>query len=191
MKKIITIIVLIATLISFDSKAQESYGNTLNLGAGFGYYGYVGRSLPVLHANYELAVAKNFTLAPFITLYSYSNQYYWGNGNKNYPYRYYSYRETVIPVGLKATYYLDDLLRANSKWDFYLGASLGFAFRSVSWDGDYYGDRYAYHNNNRPFVNLHAGAEYHVSSKLGLLLDLSSGVSTVGIAIHQGGSAKK
>src|SRR5579872_6031814 len=77
----------------------EKYGRTLNLGLGIGYYGYVGHSMPVVHADFEFDVAKNFTLAPFITVYSYQNYYYWGN--PNYPYRDYSYRETVVPFGVK------------------------------------------------------------------------------------------
>src|SRR4051812_23236376 len=96
-KKIILSLLLILTVFQFKGFAQEQYGKTLNLGLGIGYYGYVGRSLPVFHANYELNVAKDFTLAPFVTFYSFSNDYYWGN--KNYPYRYYTYRETVIPIG--------------------------------------------------------------------------------------------
>jgi hypothetical protein len=34
------------------------------------------------------------------------------------------------------------------------------------------------------FFDFHLGTEYHVNSKLGLFLDLSSGVSTVGISLH-------
>ena len=189
MKKITTLTVLLAALISLNVSAQdnsssEKYSGTLNLGLGIGYYGYAGHSLPVFHANYELGVSRNFTLAPFITFYSNSNEYYWGNGNKNYPYKYYSYRETVIPIGVKGTYYFDELLKANSKWDFYLAASLGFAIRSVTWDSDYYGDRYAYHSSSGLYIDGHIGTEYHFNNHLGIFLDLSSGVSTIGLAIH-------
>jgi len=165
-----------------ENTSSEKYSGTLNLGVGIGYYGYVGQSLPVFHANYELNVAKNFTLAPFITFYSYSNEYYWGNPNK--PYKYYRYQETVIPIGVKGTYYFDDLLQANSKWDFYLGASLGFAIRSVTWDNDYLGDKYAYHRSNGLYLDGHIGTEYHFNNRIGMFLDLSSGVSTLGIAFH-------
>src|SRR5882672_3802332 len=101
MKKIMLASFLFLTVFNFTSSAQEtkntspseSYGNTLNLGLGIGYYGYVGHSMPVVHADYEFNVARNFTLAPFITVFSYNNNYYWGD-QKN-PYRYYSYRQTV------------------------------------------------------------------------------------------------
>ncbi|MEO8147717.1 MAG: hypothetical protein ABI723_08785 [Bacteroidia bacterium] len=187
MKKIAAISILLVILISFKSGAQknsssEKYANTLNLGLGIGYYGYIGHALPVFHINYELNTAKNFTLAPFITIYSYSNDYYWGS--PNHPYKYYSYHETVIPIGVKGTYYFDELLKASPKWDFYLAASLGFAIRKVRWDSDYYGDKYAYHSESGLYLDLHIGTEYHLNNKLGLFLDLSTGVSTLGIAIH-------
>ncbi len=187
MKTFTLTLFLLATTMCVNSSAQdapssEKYGKTLNLGLGAGYYRYANHSMPVLSLNYEFSVAKNFTVAPFISFYTYRNHYYWGN--KNNPYKYYSYSETVIPVGAKGTYYFDDLLKANPKWDFYLGASLGFAFRSVSWDDGYYGEQYAYHNSNGLYLDAHIGAEYHISQRLGMFLDLSSGVSTIGLAIH-------
>jgi hypothetical protein len=181
MKKLISLIVLI-TALQFMSHAQEQYGKTLNLGLGIGYYGYVGHPLPVFHINYELNVAKNFTLAPFLTFYSYSNDYYWGN--HNHPYRYYTYRETVIPIGVKGTYYFDNLLQTGAKWDFYLAASLGFSIVNSSWDNEYEGDRNVYHGATSLYLDFHAGAEYHFNDHLGGFLDLSTGVSTVGLAIH-------
>jgi hypothetical protein len=163
--------------------ASESFGNTLNLGVGIGYYGYIGHTLPVVHADYEFNVAKNFTLAPFVTVYSYRNYYYWGN--PNYPYRNYYYRETVIPVGVKGCYYFDQLLHAGPKWDFYLGASLGFAFRRTIWESGYYGETTIVdHGTSGLYLDGHIGTEYHMNDRLGLYLDLSSGISTFGLAIH-------
>lgn len=181
MKKIITLLMLVSTL-HFSGTAQEQYGKTLNLGLGIGYYGYVGRSLPVLHINYEFDVAKDFTIAPFLTFYSFSNEYYWGN--KNHPYQYYTYRETVIPIGAKGTYYFDDLLHANSKWDFYLAASLGFNIVNRTWGDGYDGDRDYYRHASSVYLDLHIGSEYHFNNHLGMFLDLSTGVSTIGLAIH-------
>jgi hypothetical protein len=162
--------------------ASESYGNTLNIGLGIGYYGYVGHSMPVIHADYEFNVARNFTLAPFVTVYSYQNYYYWGD--PKYPYRNYYYRETVIPIGVKGTYYFDQFLNAGPKWDFYLAASLGFAIRKTTWENGYYGETYVAHGSSGLYLDGHIGTEYHLNSKLGLFLDLSSGISTFGLAIH-------
>jgi len=173
----LTILFLIAVLGSNVSAQQhitysERYGNTLNIGLGIGgysgYYGYVGHSLPVLNINYEFGVANNFTLAPFATFYTYHDN---------------NYRETVIPIGGKGTYYFDQLVGAGRDWDFYLAGSLGFAIVSTSWDNGYYQDN-NYHTVNPLFLDLHIGAEYHLSHKVGLFLDLSTGVSTIGLAFH-------
>jgi len=175
-------IILSGSMIAQETTTTEKHGNTLNAGVGIGYYGYIGSTTPVLHADFEFDVAKNFTLAPFVTYYSYQRYYYWGN--KDYPYRNYRYRQTVIPVGVKGTYYFDQLLKANSKWDFYLAGSLGFAYRKTVWENGYYGETIVHKNSSALYFDGHIGAEYHLNQKAGLFLDLSSGISTFGLAIH-------
>ncbi len=185
MKKLIFLLFLciIAKIIfAQQTPSSENYGKTLNLGLGIGYYGYIGHSTPVAHANYEFDVANNFTLAPFITYYSYRNDYYWGNPNN--PYRYYSYRNTIVPIGAKGSYYFDQILNAGSNWDFYLAASLGLTIRKTTWDNGYNGERTAANSSSRLYLDGHIGAEYHLSERAGLFLDLSSGVSTAGLALH-------
>ncbi len=187
MKKTIISSVLLLIVLTYNVSAQnaapsEKYGRTLNLGLGIGYYGYAGGPMPVFHADYELDVARNFTLAPFISFSSYNRSYYWGN--KNYPNAYYYNHVTVVPIGVKGTYYFDQLLKANVKWDFYAAGSLGFAIVNSRWDDGYYGDKNYYRRANPLFLDLHAGAEYRMNKRLGLFLDLSTGVSTFGLAIH-------
>lgn len=182
MKVKYTLLLILLTVLGLRGYTQEKYGKTLNLGLGIGYYGYVGHSIPTLHLNYEFDVATNFTLAPFISFYSYKNNHYYGNPTKGY--RYYSYRETVIPIGAKGTYYFDGLLNAGSNWDFYLAGSLGFAIVNSSWDADYDGDREAFRGASPLFLDIHAGTEYHFNENFGVFLDLSSGMSTIGLAIH-------
>jgi len=171
---------------SFNGNAQESYGRTLNLGLGVGgyagHYKYSEHLLPVFNLNYELDVVKNFTLAPFASFYTFSNSYYWGN--KDHPDRYYSYRQTVIPIGVKGFYYFDQLLKANSKWDFYAAGSIGFSIVNSQWETGYMGDKNHYHVPTPLFLDLHVGAEFHFTNRIGGFLDLSSGVSTIGLAIH-------
>jgi hypothetical protein len=175
-----SLLLIIGTNLSAQNKNYtENHGGALNLGLGiggyggyYGYYGYYGSTLPVFSLNYEFDVAKDFTLAPFITFVTYHD--YYNN---------YGYRESVIPLGVKGTYYFDDILRANSNWDFYLAGSLGFSIVRTSWDDGYQGN-----NDLRTadplFLDLHIGTEYHLSNRVGLFLDLSTGVSTVGLAIH-------
>jgi hypothetical protein len=187
MKKLIFITTLAFAALTLRAQEQtsassESFGNTLNLGLGIGYYGYVGHTLPVVHADYEFDVANNFTLAPFVTLYTYRNYYYWGN--PNYPYRNYYYRQTVIPIGVKGTYYFDNLLHAGPRWDFYLGASLGFAIRKTVWEDGYYGETVINHGASGLYLDGHIGTEFHMTNALGLYLDLSTGQSMIGLACH-------
>jgi len=164
------------------SNSFEKYGKTLNAGVGIGYSGHMGHTTPVLHLNFELDVAKRFTLAPFFTYYSYKNNYYWGG--PKYEYRNYYYRQTTMLMGIKGTYYFDDLLKANSKWDFYLAGSLGFALRKTTWENGYYGDTYVNHGSSGLYLDAHIGTEYHLNKNLGLTLDLSTGISTFGLAVH-------
>ncbi|MHA6247593.1 hypothetical protein ACXYMU_06625 [Pontibacter sp. CAU 1760] len=178
----ITLAILCISFFQFNAVAQEKHGSTLNLGVGIGgyggYYKYANSTLPVINVNYEFDVAKDFTLAPFVSFSTYSKDYY---KDKN---TYYTYRETIIPMGVKGTYYFDRILQANSKWDFYMAGSLGFALINSRWDDRYDGDRNFYRRGNPLFLDLHIGTEYHFNNKVGAFLDLSTGVSTIGLAIH-------
>lgn len=173
----LTIALVLLTLGTNLSAQKESYyeghGGALNIGLGIGgysgYYGYIGHTLPVFDINYEFGVARNFTLAPFLTLYSYSDP---------------NYNELVTPIGVKGSFYLDELLHAGSRWDFYVAGSLGVALVSTTWNANYYGDRTYYRSVDPLYLDFHLGTEYHISRNIGVFLDLSTGVSTIGIAIH-------
>jgi len=174
-------LLFLLTLLGTNLSAQnrhysDSHGNALNIGLGVGgyggYYGYYGRSLPVFSINYEFGVANNFTLAPFATFVTY-HDYYDGHG----------YRETIIPLGVKGSYYLDEAFGAGRDWDFYVAGSLGFSLVSSRWDDNYNSE--VYYDRAQPlFLDGHFGVEYHLSNKVGLFLDLSTGVSTIGLAFH-------
>jgi hypothetical protein len=179
---LLLLVIIGSHLLSQEVPDPEKYGKTLNLAAGVGYYGYVGQSVPFGTMNFEFDVAKNFTLAPFVGIYGYQRNYYWGNND--YPGRYYSYRTIVVPAGIKGTYYFDQLFRANSKWDFYAAASAGFAFRNSVWENGYYGNQNVVQSFSPLYIGAHIGAEYHLNQKAGLFLDLSTGVSTFGLAIN-------
>ncbi len=171
------ILLMVGTSLSaqYKNHSYDNYGHTLNIGLGVGGYsgyydyGYNGHTLAAFNVNYEFQVAKNFTLAPFITLYSYSDP---------------NYTTWVTPIGVKGSYYLDQLLHANPHWNFYVGASLGVALVSTTWNADYYGDRSYYTAANPLYVDFHLGTEYRFNKNIGAFLDLSTGISTIGIAIH-------
>ena len=189
MKVVLTIAFLIpffASTCAYAQKAstREKYGNTLNIGIGVGgyagYYGYYRRSIPIIGLNYEFQVEKNFTLAPSLGFYSYNDDYYWHDKPHGYPDKYYRYHETAILPGVKATYYFDDLLKAGPKWDFYLAASLGFAFVNSYWDGN----RSYNSHSSQMFLDIHIGTEYHINNRCGIFFDLSTRTSMIGVAIH-------
>src|ERR1700741_3576605 len=105
---IVSLFFATTSILAQEKPAAEKYGKTLNLGVGVGYFGYVNHPMPVGTMNFEFDVARNFTLAPFLGIYSYQNTHYWGNPNKpgyDESYRYYSYRQVVVPAGVKGTYY--------------------------------------------------------------------------------------
>ena len=190
MKKAFFISTLLIAMVTFSASAQygtgdpEKFGRTLNLGAGFGYYnGYANSVSPYLTVNYEIDIARNFTLAPFVGVYTYTNNYYGTDkGNPNYPYRNYGYRQTIVPTGVKCAYYFDELLHANKRWDFYAAASLGFEYVNTTWDSDYYGDKGVAQTVSPVFATAHAGARLHCTQRFGIFLDLSTGFSTFGLS---------
>jgi hypothetical protein len=176
----------VMALSCYNSQAQdipttgEKYGRTLNLGFGVGYYyGYYGHTMGAFNANYEIDVARNFTLAPFIGYHVYNHTHYWGSPNQ--PHHHYRHSGSLVLGGVKGAYYFDGILNAGSKWDFYMAGSVGFAYRHETWEEGYEGDIY---NVYPIYLDVHAGAEYHLTNRLGLYLDLSSAVSTFGFAFH-------
>ncbi len=179
---VIALMSLCTNVSAQDIQYGEQYGHTLNAGIGLGYYGYLPGGSPSIHFNYEFDVMQNFTVAPFITAMTYRD-YRTLHGFTHPDQRYY-YRETIIPIGAKASYYFDDMLNASSKWDFYMAASLGFVLQKTVWQAGYTGDRNVSRKSDGLYLDGHIGAEYHLTPKTGLQLDLSSGISTFCVAIH-------
>ena len=175
MKKLIAFIIVVLFLSSSIhaqyTGSSEKYGNTLNigLGLGIGNYAYSANVIPVIHANYEFDIAKAFTMAPFITVYSYRDNYY---------------HETIVPIGVKGSYYFDQLVNAGSKWDFYFAGSLGFAIKKTTYYNGYDAQNTVYKGPGSLYLDFSIGAEYHITNKLGAFVDLSGGISTIGISIH-------
>jgi hypothetical protein len=166
---------------------HEKFGNTLNLGFGAGYGNYNSRGgsfvSPGINLNYEFDVMRNLTLAPSVSASTYRSYRYWGDGNN--PTQRYSYRQLNVPIGVKASYYFDEWLRATDRWDFYVGTTVGFVYRSAVWESGYDGDRDYYYASTSPlFVNMHIGSELHLTQRTGIFLDLSTGMSTFGFGFH-------
>lgn len=183
MKKLFLLSISVLLLMSQTKvHAQEKFGNTINAGMGIGYYGYTPNAIPAFNINYEFDVAPELTVAPFISAFTYNNYIYWGD--EYTPYRDYSYHRTVVPVGGKATYYFDGLLNAGKKWDFYAAGSIGFSIVSTTYEEGYNGSKKIYNGISPLYIDAHLGSEYHATHRTGIYLDLSTGLSTLGIAIH-------
>lgn len=162
--------------------AGPAYAQTLNISAGAGYYRYVGYSVPVVHANYELPVDQLLTIAPFAAFYRYETDYFWGD--ETHTPRYYHYSEKVLPLGVKVTGYFDEMLHAGKRWDFYAAGSLGMIIRKTSWAADYEGARKINPGTGGMFLDFHLGTEFHCTRMLGIQLDCAAGETTLGLAFH-------
>lgn len=181
-KVVIGLCCLAGTLSAQVFESKENFGRTLNFSAGLCYFNYIGQAVEAAHINYELQIDKNLTVAPFLTVYTYQGQHRWGDVNNEV--RYYDFRETVVPMGLKVSYYFDDLLRAGTAWDFYSSVSIGFNYRNATWENPYYGPRNIHPGMGPLYLDAHLGIEYHLTKTIGLHLDLSTGLATFGIAAH-------
>lgn len=166
------------TAVTTNEPNFEHFGHTLNIGLGPGYFGASLMRSPYFTVNYEVEVLRNFTLAPFVGFATYrSNEILYGA-------RYYSYRGTIMPLGVKAIYYFDEVIELPWRWDLYAGASLGYTIASKRWEPGYTGVSGSLPGISSVFAAIHVGAEYHVSDVTGIFLDLSNNVTTAGVGIH-------
>lgn len=158
-------------LIAQQNAVSEKYGKTFNIGigSGIGNYGYAFYKTPAVHLDYEIDIIPTLTVAPFVLLYQFRNN---------------AYHERVIPVGLKATCYFDQILKAHTHWDFYLAGSLGYAIRETVWESGFAPDPNTHYGPGALYLVLSIGSEYHITKKLGAFIDLSNGISTIGLSIH-------
>lgn len=58
------------------------------------------------------------------------------------------------------------------------------SIRNTRWDGAYPGDTHFDHYASGLYLDAHLGVEYHISQKVGVYLDISTGISTLGLAFH-------
>lgn len=179
------IFLLTVLFISNAVKGESRPGNMLNIGVGNSWYGPYRVPVRMLHLNYEFPVANKFTLAPYIGWY-FNNSTTYLNHPK-YGYRTYRYYETLVPIGIKGNYYLDNDINLDKKWDLYAGASLGFALirthDAVIYDRNRTIYRNVYGGSTPLFLDVHLGTRYHINEKFGIYLDLSTAISSIGLSI--------
>lgn len=137
---------------------RELHGSALNLGVGIG-----ARQVSIFHANYEFDAASNITLAPFISFYDFTN---------------------YIPIGVKGSFYFDEVLNLDREWDLYAGASIAMGIVSDGWNEQYYRDLYRFRGPNAMLFDAHIGMEYQVTPRVGMFLDLSGNAQTIGLVLR-------
>lgn len=164
-----------------ERNGMEKFGSTINAGVGLAYFNFIGEAVPVGHINYEIDVEDNITIAPFITYFGHHEYAFPDQANPLF--RHY-YRESVIPVGVTGYYYFDDMLGVNDNWDFYAGLSLGAQIMRKVWQDGYVGSSNVALNETKFYIDGHIGAEYHLGREIGFTLDISRGISMVGLAVH-------
>ncbi len=177
---------LLVSAVAFGSQAQSRKsssskpGNMLNLGVGVGFRGGLS-GVPVM-ASYEIGVAPSFVLAPFVGFGTYRVRHgdYWV-GNTYFEGHY--HRRFYVPLGVRGQYYFDDLLGLNDKFDVYGGGALGLTIWGGSdLDHDYDNDYYDDGGISWLYLNAMIGARYHFNNKLSAYVDLSTGISTIGLS---------
>lgn len=156
-----------------QSFAQYAKGDKL-LNVGVGLSSYYGGGLPI-GASLEFGVTDQISVGPQIDYYTWG--YNFGAG--------YRYRYTFIPVAIRGSYHVNELLNLNNdKLDLYGGLALGYYISSYS-DNSGYTGFYDNAYGNRVLFGLHIGGRYYFKEKLGAFAELGYGVSAlkVGLAV--------
>ena len=166
-----------------ESKGQENntepFGRSFNMGMGPGYFSTQILPAPFFTINYEYDVVNNLTVAPFVGFASYKGD------ARIIAARYYYYRATILPFGVKASYYLDLLLKLPCRWDVYIACSAGYTYINKKWDYGYPGNKTGIPGLREEYLQAHVGVEYHISRNTGLFVDVSTGVAVAGISLHR------
>lgn len=138
--------------------AQELHGSALNLGVGIG-----ARQAAVYHINFEFDVVPSVTIAPSASFYGYTK---------------------FVPIGLKASYYFDQVLNLLPEWDLYVAGTAAMGIVSDDWNNQTYRDMYRFRGANNLFFDVHIGTEYQVTPRAGMFIDLASNAATIGIVLR-------
>lgn len=163
MKKLVSVLLVgMALLLNISvyagDKETKKTERRSSEGAGFVNIGlgmgYYG-SIPVM-ADFEFGIIPEITVGPTVGF---------GVGHG------------WFSIGAKGRYYFDHLINADSKFDLYGGASLNLAVVKGNDEGRYGG-------GVGLMPDVHIGGRYHFAKNLSGLLELSSGVSSIGVSFR-------
>ncbi|WP_234733720.1 hypothetical protein [Tellurirhabdus bombi] len=145
-------------------RASSSRNAYLNAGLGLGSYVYAG--IPI-GASFEVDIQDNISVG----------------GSFDFASSGYDYgRYTFMYFGARGSYHLGELLNVDSKFDPYVGLSLGF--RTARYK-DTHGRGYDYVNSygNGLFFAGYIGSRYLFSEKLGAFAEVGYGVAALRLGI--------
>ncbi|MGA0555909.1 hypothetical protein ACO2Q8_04595 [Larkinella sp. VNQ87] len=171
MKKIFSSLLVMSLLfVGTKSFAQYQKGDKL-LNAGIGLSSYYGGGLPI-GASFEVGVTDEISVGAQIDFYT------WGYNFGGYKWRY-----TFVPVAVRGSYHVNELLNLNNdKLDLYGGLALGYyisSYRDNSGYSGFYDNAYG----NQVLFGLHIGGRYYFKPNLGGFAEVGYGVSALKLGV--------
>ncbi|RRA97959.1 hypothetical protein [Larkinella rosea] len=171
MKKLLSsILVMTLLLVGTKSFAQYQQGDKL-LNAGIGLSSYYGGGLPI-GASFEVGVTDEISVGAQLDFYT------WG-----YNYGGYKWRYTFLPIAVRGSYHVNELLNLNNdKLDLYGGLALGYYISKYS-DNSGYTGFYDNSYGNRVLFGLHIGGRYYFKPNVGAFAEVGYGVSALKLGV--------
>ncbi|MPR34369.1 hypothetical protein [Salmonirosea aquatica] len=170
MKKLFSSLFIVTLLACSTANAQYAQGDKL-LNLGIGLNGYYGGGLPI-GASFEYGVTDQISVGAQIDYYTW-----------NYGYVGYKWRYTFMPIALRGSYHVNELLNLNNdQIDLYGGVQLGYYISSFKDDTGYIGN---YNNayGNQVLFGIHLGGKYYFKPNLGAFAEVGYGVSAVKLGL--------
>lgn len=174
MKKLLSSLFVVA-LLAFsaqDTMAQYQQGDKLlNVGIGLGgYYNYGGYYGGLYGGGGGVTLGGSFE-------YGFTDQISAGAQVDFYSRSFGGYRFSSIPIALRGSYHVNELLNLNNdKIDLYGGLQLGYTIESNNLGvGDY--------RNGRALFGVHLGGRYYFQPNLGAFAEVGYGVTAVKLGV--------
>ncbi|WP_421829373.1 hypothetical protein [Larkinella sp.] len=171
MKKLLSsLLVMSLLLVGTQSFAQYQKGDKL-LNAGIGLSSYYGGGLPI-GASFEVGITDEISVGAQLDFYT------WGYNFGGYKWRY-----TFVPVAVRGSYHVNELLNLNNdKLDLYGGLALGYYISSFK-DNSGYSGFYDNAYGNQVLFGIHLGGRYYFKPNLGAFAEVGYGVSALKLGV--------
>lgn len=167
-----SLFLIICLLVSASSFAQYQKGDKL-LNLGVGLNSYYGGGLPI-GAAFEVGVTDEISVGAQVDYYTWNYNYGFGAGD---------WRYTFIPIALRGSYHVNELLNlGNDKIDLYGGAQLGYIISRYTYDGpggQFFDNSYG----NRALFGIHLGGRYYFKPNLAAFTELGYGIATLKLGV--------